>query len=75
MTQVSKIDLKKIIARNRKVDPEKLAEILAVLKELRHRGFKYSEYELTPPFSRRIPTFTEDETVDSRSVYLRSFED
>ena len=69
------IDLKKLLARNRKVNPQQLEEILETLKDLRRRGVKHSEYELTPPFSRNMPVPSEEEPVDSRSVYLRPSEE
>lgn len=47
-------NLNEIARVNPKVDVDKLRELLVELKKLRDMGIRESEYDLVPPFSRRL---------------------
>ena len=49
-----KIDTKKIIESNPKIDQKLLQEVRRSLKELRQLGVKPSEYNLAAPFARQV---------------------
>jgi hypothetical protein len=64
------MDPKKLIKKNRAVDPKQLEELATVLKALKEHGVKGAEYNIVLPFTRRPTHKTEEE--DPRTIHLRS---
>ncbi len=48
------MDLQKLFEDNPKVDREKVAEVIRVLRELQHYGVEGARYNLAHPFSRNL---------------------
>lgn len=66
------IDPKKLIKKNRAVDPKQLEELTMVLKTLKDHGIKGKEYNIVLPFTRRPSNRTEQAEEDPRTIHLRS---
>jgi hypothetical protein len=47
-------NLKSIISNNPNVDPRQLAEVSKLLRELRRVGIRPVEYDISPPFTRKL---------------------
>ena len=53
---ITQIEVKDILSRNRLIDPNQLAEILRIIKELRASGIRgESHYNLISPFTTHKP--------------------
>ena len=55
---IEKVNIDEVIAKNPNVDKEQLVQVLKilgkVLKKLQDIGVKRAEYNLVPPFSRKV---------------------
>jgi hypothetical protein len=60
---------------NPKVDYSKVQETLETIKMLRKQGVRAAEYDLLPPFSRRLRTTCRESAIkhDPRAVRLRGW--
>lgn len=67
-----KIDLKKLLRKNRSVDAKKLAEVSEILKALREHGIKGAKYNILAPFTRRQTNKVDQSEEDPRTVHLRT---
>lgn len=66
-----KVDLKKLIKKNRLVDQKQLSELGEILKSLKEHGVKGAEYNIIAPFTRRHSNKAEHSEEDPRTIHLR----
>jgi hypothetical protein len=64
------LDLKKIVAKNKKIDIKQLKDVFDALKELHRGGLTDPGYNLARPFSKRAVQDV-DSTADEKPRLLR----
>ena len=64
------LEIKRLIKKNAKVNPQKLTELLRLSAKLRRLGMRGPGYRLSPPYSGKRVHIVDEAESDSRTIQL-----